>query len=377
MGVVGVMAMTPGGLFSQDFPTSDYTLPVLEQNAAPEPSVPSYIITDPAESAAPGITGDRFSDSPIPYPFSLNNPSGVSGGIPMVEIPEYSMCVTQTVEERFAHWDPSLKACIPGFGRELPTSDAPWKWQMMPQGILFRSYMASDKEAKMAVPFFHESKGNANYWDPALGGKMGLIRYGNFEKLYPEGIQVDIECAALARLTAGDEWEVFGTDYRFAATLTGRYGHWEGKTGYYHISSHRGDELMVRQGNLDRRNYVRDCLMFAVAFRPDANWRFYFELNVAVWTDSGAEPLQVEMGFEYSPIMMPNFKGSPFAAFHCRLSEDNNFGETLSLHLGWQWKSLYQQTFRTGLYFMSGYSDQYQFYNVRERQVGWGAWFDF
>lgn len=345
----------------------------------PEPSVPTHI-TGALDSSIPG----ENPDVGMPYPFSIGE-TPASPREPYVREspvclpPDFHKSFPQkpSVESRFACWDSSLKACIPGFGRELPTSDAPWVWQMMPQGILFRSYMASDREAKMGVPFFHESKGNENYWDPALGGKVGILRYGNFEALYPEGIQVDLDCAALARLTAGNEWEVWGTDYRFGAAISARYGKWEGRFGYFHISSHRGDELMVRQGTLERRNYVRDTLQLAVGYRPDANWRFYFEVNLAVWTDDGAEPWQFEMGFEYSPIMMPNFKGSPFMAFHCRLSEDNDFGETITLHAGWQWKSLYQQTFRTGLYFMSGYSDQYQFYNVRERQIGWGAWLDF
>ncbi|MDO4551411.1 MAG: DUF1207 domain-containing protein [Planctomycetia bacterium] len=281
-------------------------------------------------------------------------------------------------EAEFISWDPSFRACIPGLGRALPRSDAAWRWQIFPTGILFRSYFASITESRMGVQFIHESRQNINYWDPTLGGRFGMVRYGNFEKLYPEGFQLDVECAALARLTLDGDREVWGTDYRFGCPLTFRYHHWEFKFGYYHISSHRGDELMVRQENpRERRNYVRDTLMLAAAYRPDANWRFYFEMNYAVWTDEGAKPWQFELGCEYSPMMLPSVKGSPFFALHCRFSEDNDFGSTLTFQLGWQWKTLYQHTFRTGLYFLDGYPNQYQFYDRKERQIGWGFWYDF
>ena len=303
--------------------------------------------------------------------------------------------VMSSGESRYAYWDPSLRACVPWLGRELPTSGAPWAWQILPQGVLFRSYFASGRESRIGVQFFHENRQNFladwkdpqdpldwrqpnNFWDNTLGGRVGLIRYGNFEKLYPEGFQVDIEGAVLSRMTLDDNREVWTNDYRFGFPLTFRYGHFEYKFGYYHISSHRGDKMMVRQEDpRERLNFVRDCLMLGVAYRPDANWRFYFEMNYAFWTSGGARPWQFELGFEYSPMMMPNWCGSPFWAVHCRFSQDNKFGSTVSMQLGWQWKDLYQRTFRTGLYLMDGYTDQYQIYDRKERQIGYGFWYDF
>ncbi len=284
-------------------------------------------------------------------------------------------------EERYHYWDSRFKSCIPGLGRELPTSNEPWTWQMTPGGTLYRAHFASNREGRLGIHFVNEDTTGLAYWDPTLGGRINLIRYGTCSRIYPEGFQWDVECGAIARLTLKGDRDLHGTDYRIAFPLTFRKGNWEFKFGYYHISSHMGDEWIVKHyeatGEVYRINYVRDCLMWGIAFRPDANWRFYIGGDYVFWRDCGAKPLQFEAGAEYSPMLLPNFQGSPFLALHFRWSEDTDFDTYSALEAGWQWKTVYQQTLRTGLYAMAGYADQYQFYDRWEKQIGYGIWFDF
>ncbi len=284
-------------------------------------------------------------------------------------------------ELTFARWDYSLEKQIPGHGPELPAEDNPWHWQWLPNGVLYRAYFASNRESRLAVHLIHEDKQDKNFWDPVLGGRFPLLRYGDESKLYPQGFQVDAEAAALARLTLDEDRDMTSTDYRFGLPLTWRKGHWETKLGYYHISSHMGDEWIVKHyqetGEVYRLNYVRDCIMYGIAYRPDANWRFYVGGDYAFWTSSGAEPWQFELGVEYSPILLPGIHGSPFSAVHFKWNEECDWETYFSFEFGWQWKTTYQHTMRTGLYYMSGCADQYQRYNRHETQVGYGLWFDF
>ena len=331
--------------------------------------------------SAYGSIGDRhgeYSEGFESDPF-LNGSSGrlvgngrAIGGGEVLYSPE---------EERYHYWDPRFKSCLPGFGRELPTSNEPWSWQMLPGGTLYRAHFASNREGRLGIHFINEDTTGLAYWDPTLGGRINLIRYGTRSRLYPEGIQWDVECGAIARLTLMGDRDLHGTDYRIAFPLTFRKGRWEFKFGYYHISSHMGDEWIVKHyeatGEVYRINYVRDCLMWGIAFRPDANWRFYVGGDYVFWRDCGAKPWQFELGAEYSPMMLPNFQGSPFLALHFRWSEDTDFETYSALEAGWQWKTVYQQTMRTGLYAMAGYADQYQFFNRWEKQIGFGFWFDF
>ncbi len=284
-------------------------------------------------------------------------------------------------EERYHYWDSSFRACIPGLGRALPTSKEAWTWQVLPGGTLFRAYFASNREGRMGIHFVNEDTIGLAYWDPTLGGRINLVRYGTTSRLYPEGFQIDVECGAMARLTLKGDRDLHGTDYRFGVPITFRKNEWECKIGYYHISSHMGDEWIVKNyavtGEVYRINYVRDCIMWGIGYRPDANWRFYVGGDYVFNCDDGAKPWQFEAGAEYSPMMLPNHQGSPFLALHFRWSEDTDFETYSALEAGWQWKTIYQQTMRTGLYAMAGYADQYQFYNRWEKQIGLGFWYDF
>ncbi len=284
-------------------------------------------------------------------------------------------------EEQYHYWDPSFRACIPGLGRSLPFSDEPWTWQLLPGGTLYRAHFASNREGRLGIHFVNEDTTHNAYWDPTLGGRINILRYGTTSRLYPEGFQFDMECGAIARLVLKGDRDLHGTDYRFGVPLTFRKRNWEFKLGYYHISSHMGDEWIVKHyeetGEVYRINYVRDCIMWGIAYRPDANWRFYIGGDYVFYRDCGAKPWQFEAGAEYSPMMLPNFQGSPFMAIHFRWSQDTDFDMYTALEVGWQWKTVYQQTMRTGLYAMSGNADQYQFYDRWEKQIGFGFWYDF
>lgn len=310
---------------------------------------------------------------------SYSSGTGVVGGGRTgvgAELPLYS-----PTEERYHYWDSAFRACIPGFGRPLPASSEKWTWQAMPGGTLYRAHFASNRESRLGIHFINEDTTHDSYWDPTLGGRINFLRYGTTSRIYPEGFQLDLECAAIARLTLTGDRDLHGTDYRVGAPLTFRKENWELKLGYYHISSHMGDEWIVKNyektGEVYRINYVRDCLTWGIAFRPDANWRFYFGGDYVFNRDGGAKPWQFELGAEYSPMMLPNFQGSPFLALHFRWSEDTDFETYSALEAGWQWKTVYQHTMRTGLYAMAGHADQYQFYDRWEKQIGFGFWYDF
>lgn len=334
--------------------------------------------SDPENAAAAGIseTGslDTFSDEGMA---AGSSSAGMSSSWETFgELPLYSPS-----EEQYHYWDPAFRACIPGLGRPLPTSGEAWTWQALPGGTLYRAHFASNRESRLGIHFINEDTTHDAYWDPTLGGRINFLRYGTTNRLYPEGFQLDLECAAIARLTLTGDRDLHGTDYRVGAPLTFRKGNWEFKLGYYHISSHMGDEWIVKNyektGEVYRINYVRDCITWGIGFRPDANWRFYFGGDYVFNCDGGAKPWQFELGAEYSPMMLPNFQGSPFMAVHFRWSEDTDFETYSALEAGWQWKTVYQHTMRVGLYAMAGHADQYQFYDRWEKQIGAGFWYDF
>ncbi len=267
---------------------------------------------------------------------------------------------------------------IPYYDGKMNESREQWDWHLLPDNIIYKSYMACGREPRLGIHFIDSMQpDNMSYWDCSIGARVSLIRFGTNNPLYPEGFELEMDACAFPRLTLDSHRDLWSCDYRFAFPLAYRKGHWEYMFGYYHISSHLGDENMVRNNSLQRLNYVRDCLMLGVGYRPNLDWRFYFNAEWAFYIDDGAKPWQFIFGFEYSPMNTHGCYGAPFLAMCARLRQDIDFSGSLTLEAGWQWRTKQSHVFRTGLFYLNGASDHYQFYDVFEQEIGVGFWYDF
>ena len=251
-----------------------------------------------------------------------------------------------------------------------------WTWQLAPDGLIYKSYLASGREPRFGSEWSHMDDGTS-VWDATLGGRAGLIRYGTQDPLWPEGWQLDIEGAAFPRLTLDSMRDLVAVDFRFGIPLTYRCGPWETKFGYYHLSSHLGDEFMLAHPAVERINYVRDVLIAGAGWRPHSDWRFYGEVGYAFYTAGGAEPWEFQFGVEYSPTRPSTMWGAPFVAVNSHLREEVDFGGNLTAEAGWQWRGATGRLVRFGFRYFNGLSDQYQFHRQFEEQYTLGAWYDF
>ena len=147
------------------------------------------------------------------------------------------------------------------------TGCEPWTWQFLPEGFLFRSFLAGPKETRLGVTWMYRDDDSEWIMDGTIGGKVGFFRYGTRGGRNAEGYQLDFESAALLRMNWTQELDMDGTDFRFGIPLTYSKGPWEWRFGYYHLSAHTGDEFLVRNNTLQRENYIRDSLLFSDAHR--------------------------------------------------------------------------------------------------------------
>ncbi len=252
----------------------------------------------------------------------------------------------------------------------------PWTWQILPQGLIFRSYLANNREPRFAFQWFHE-KDRGWLWDSALGGRMGLVRYGTRDPLQPRGWELDIEGAAFPRLTLDSRRDMIASDFRFGVPLTYRRGRWEFKFAFYHLSSHLADEYMLVYPDRERINYSRDVLTLAAGCFPTEDIRLYAECGWAWYAHEGSDPWEFQFGLEYSPLYPNGILGRPFFAVNTRLRQEVDFGGNMTLQAGWQWRGWSGQRFRVGMQYFNGMSDQYQFVREFEEQIGGGIWYDF
>ena len=254
-----------------------------------------------------------------------------------------------------------------------------WKSQVLPVGLMYPSYMAGRKESRLQSIITYE-RDYGTIWDITLGGRAPIFRYGTSDVVQPEGWEIELEGAALLRLDWERNRELAGTDYRAGVPIVYGTRRWQFKTGYYHVSSHLGDNYIL--GNFrKRKHYVRDSIMFGISFKPVSDVRLYAELDYAFHYDKKTtDPLELQFGFEYTPQFKPtrsNWTARPFLATHGHLYQERDFGGYWATQTGLQWRSPTNSVLRLGAEFYVGGDDLYQFHTTYQRKIGGGIWYDF
>lgn len=260
---------------------------------------------------------------------------------------------------------------------ELDEPDEVFSWQVLPTGLMYRSYLAGEKEPRFQFVALSD-RDRGMVWETALGGRAGLLRYGTRDLFRPEGWQLDLEGAVLARVLPEENDDLGAADFRAGFLSTWRGGPDAYKVGYYHLSSHLGDEFLIKNPDYERVNYVRDSLIIGWTRDLTLATQFYAEVGYAFGHTGGAEPLEFQTGLQYSPLIPTDIIGAPFAAVNVHVREDFDYITAVNVVAGWQWRGGDAgQRFRVGFEFYDGPSMQYSLVGVQETLLGGGIWYDF
>jgi hypothetical protein len=251
----------------------------------------------------------------------------------------------------------------------------PYDLHLMPQGLIYRNYMAGAKESRFRS-VWHNAQGHS-IWDITLGGNVGLLRYGTRGDDRPEGIQLGVEGAGLVRLDRDSYNDVAATDYRFGIPLTWGDSIYQVKFAYYHLSSHVGDEFLLNHVGFNRLNYSRDVLVWGHSLYPSDAVRLYTEIGYAFYNDV-SDPWELQFGLDYGPSGRTGARGAPFAAFNGHLREEVDFGGNFVAQAGWAWRrSPATGVYRVGVEYYNGKDDQFSFFNESVEKIGLGMWYDY
>jgi hypothetical protein len=247
---------------------------------------------------------------------------------------------------------------------------------VLPNSIIYKPGLASVKESRLAA---HLMSLRHDGWmlDGVLGGRFGVLRYGNLADVLPQGFQFDVEASAHVRLDIPEEVDVRSADYRAGGALTWGIGRHQMRFGYYHLSSHLGDEFVLKNPGYPRLNFARDVLILSYGYNVTDNLRLYAEAGWA-FAANVAEPWEFQCGIDYAPAYPTGFRGAPFVALNAHLRQEVNYGGNFVLQTGWAWRSDRKgHLLRMGLHYFNGLSNQFSFYNEHEEQIGFGIWYDF
>lgn len=295
---------------------------------------------------AVSLTGfiDEQADEPVPNPFRQFEAQ------PDFEDPPFT-----AVEEFFQRCD----------------------WQVLPVGVMYKSYLAGEKEPRINTVWVTDQRGDL-VWETTLGGRFAFFRYGTSDPVRPEGWEMAFEGAAMPRVDPDvDSSPLIAADFRVGLLSTWRYGPNAFKLGYYHLSSHLGDEFLLSHPGFVRLNYVRDSGIVGWTRDLTPETQIYGEVAYAFNNEDGALPWEFQYGIQYSP-RTPGLFGAPFGAVNGHTREDFNYETSINAVAGWQWWSEESNhTLRVGIQYYDGPALQYSFVNKHETLMGWGLWLDY
>jgi len=192
----------------------------------------------------------------------------------------------------------------------------------------------------------------------------------------PEGWQLDVEGAAFPRLSM-DTLHLVSCDFRYGIPLCYRQGIFETKFAFYHESSHLSDIYMAQNPGSGPNWYSRYAFVWGVGVRPIEELRAYAEIGWSFCDSGPAKPWECQFGVDWAPAAVTDIRGAPFAAVNARLRQEVDYGGNFTVQAGCAWRGQAGQLFRIGLDYFNGKSDQVQFLNQFEQQIGLGVWYDF
>jgi len=324
----------------------------------------------PGHTTAPQIRPEELfnGESPAfiaPAASSINEPMLPPVPEPSIESPNLRPQPPLPPQSQYQQY----RQCTPSDGFRL---------QLAPAGLMYKTYLAGEKEPRISSAWLAPRQGNV-VWENTLGGRVGVLRYGNTNPLRPQGFQFDLEGAVMARVDPqADSAPLIASDYRIGLLGTWRYDDTAVKAGYYHLSSHAGDEFLINNPGFARINYVRDSLIVGLTeYFADDDWSVYGEFAYAFNAEDGAEPIELQYGIQYAP-MVTGWPGTPYAAINGHTREDFGWITSVNVMAGWLWRSKWtNRTLRVGMQYYDGPSMQWEFANTNESLLGGGIWFDY
>jgi hypothetical protein len=190
-------------------------------------------------------------------------------------------------------------------------------------------------------------------------------------------MELGLEGGVWAVFNFSNDVDLMNADWTASLPLTYRVDHWTFRGRYYHVSSHLGDEYMVRHPGVKRLNPSFEALE-VMAVKDWKSWlRVYGGLGRVLRSDSTfpLQPLYFLLGAEVRGYARsyPSTRvlAQPYFAVHSSAWETRHFHPSINTALGVEWGDFagYGRKVRTSVEYYSGYCLEGQFGDLRTHSL--------
>lgn len=219
--------------------------------------------------------------------------------------------------------------------------------------VLFPPLIANPREPIYSVAYRWGDKVIANSQIAiSLGDIFPIFRWFNIFGGKGD-MQIDIAACMWADFDMNPsyhprgEWaELVTSDYILAIPVSYAFDKWAFRVRAYHISSHLGDEFIVNQPVIVRKNPSFEAIDFFVSYQATIGLRLYFGPGVIVHSDV-TYPMKYcyfDYGLEcrFSGLRYHYHKlyGAPFVALDIEQWQAVRFQPSATLQIGYEWSKL-------------------------------------
>jgi hypothetical protein len=240
--------------------------------------------------------------------------------------------------------------------------------------VLFAPLVADPREMFYSVAWrsYERSINQDNVVAVSFADLFPIYRFFNVGPLKGGELEIDLQGAMWAIFAPFDKCcPLLNTDYYVGVPITYASGLWSFRLRGYHISCHLGDEFMILNPDVYRRNPSSEFLDFFASYDYRRSFRFYAGLGGALTEDKSFKSSRVfgQFGLEYRPDRFKVYScknrlyAVPLFAANFSVQDKTNHYINTSCILGYEIGKLsgWQHKIRAYFEYYNGYCFEGQF----------------
>ena len=272
------------------------------------------------------------------------------------------------------------------FAQEQADADVPTapskKVSIAPTDHLYSPYIADQKRVSFGLQLLHVADSDI----PDTGFKRFALRMGGRLELFnwtaqnkPEQqLQANFEVGFLGHFDIDHSQDNIGWDGNYGLIFSYQLNQsWSYRSGFYHNSSHIGDEYAERTGR-QRISYTREEVLLGAQHNFNVHWQYYIELGIGYHQED--KPLQksyrTQAGIQFQQSGFTKeqrlgwYTGLDISAY-----EENDWSINQALQVGFAFDAD-PHIWRVALDYYRGRSTLGEFFQHNEEYLGLSLYLD-